>query len=66
MGTIIVILGIAIVITCFIHIWVDNLAMKRAIGKDKDDYISDMENELTQVDIELNNAMNGLRVTLSG
>ena len=65
MGTSIVILGISIVITCFIHIWVDNLAMKRAIGKDKADYISDMENELTQVDIELNNAMNGLSEEVS-
>ena len=66
MGTIIVILGIAIVITCFIHIWVDNLAMKRAIGKDDSpSYISDMENKLDKANIELNNAMKGLSEEVS-
>lgn len=66
MGTIIVILGIAIVTTCFIHIWVDNLAMKRAIGKDDSpSYISDMENKLDKANIELNNAMRELKEKLS-
>lgn len=66
MGTIIVILGIAIVITCFIHIWVDNLAMKRAIGKDDSPkYISDMENKLAKADIELDNSRKVLRDELS-
>lgn len=66
MGTIIVILGIAIVITCFIHIWVDNLAMKKVIGKeDKPKYILDMENELMQVDIALGNSMKALRDDIS-
>lgn len=66
MGTIIVILGISIVITCFIHIWVDNLAMKRAIGKDdRPSYISDMENKLTQANTELDNSMRELKEKLS-
>ena len=66
MGTIIVILGIAIVITCFIHIWVDNLAMKRAIGKDdRPSYISDMENKLMQADIKLGNSMKELSEEVS-
>lgn len=66
MGTLIVILGIAIVITCFIHIWVDNLAMKRAIGKDdRPSYISDMENELDKANIELDNSMLELKDKLS-
>ena len=66
MGTIIVILGIAIVITCFIHIWVDNLAMKRAIGKgDSPSYISDMENKLDKANTELDNSMKALREELS-
>lgn len=66
MGTIIVILGIAIVITCFIHIWVDNLAMKRAIGKgDRPSYISDMENELAKANTELDNSMRELKEKLS-
>ena len=66
MGTIIVILGIAIVVTCFIHIWVDNLAMKRAIGKgDTADYISDMENKLVRANAELDKSMKALREELS-
>lgn len=66
MGTIIVILGIAIVITCFIHIWVDNLAMKRVSGKgDRPSYISDMENKLDKANTELDNSMKALREELS-
>lgn len=66
MGTIIVILGIAIVVTCFIHIWVDNLAMKRAIGKgDSPSYISDMENKLDKANTELDKSMRELKEKLS-
>ena len=66
MGTIIVILGIAIVITCFIHIWVDNLAMKRAIGKDDSpSYISDMEHELSVARLDHENSIEFLRTELS-
>lgn len=66
MGTIIVALVIAIVITCFIHIWVDNLAMKRVSGKgDRPSYISDMENKLDKANTELDNSMKALREELS-
>lgn len=66
MGTIIVGLVVTIVVTYFIHIWVDNKTMKRAIGKDdKPSYISDMENKLMQVDIALGNSMKALRDDVS-
>lgn len=66
MGTIIVALVITIVVTYFIHIWIDNKTMKKVIDKDdRPSYILDMENELMQVDIALGNSMKALRDDIS-
>jgi hypothetical protein len=54
------------VTTYFILSWVDNLAMKRAIGKDdRSSYISDMENKLDKANTELDKSMRELKEKLS-
>ena len=61
-----VILGIAIVTTYLVHIWIENKAMKRAMEeKEQPKYISDLERNILNAEVELDTRMGKLRDELS-